>query len=110
MSNSNATRLTKEEFLSIIENYRNHGRDTTELEKFLQEAFPETSKNETASVNQMVAELWKKSPVTQGKCSLCGAEGTLISDVCEKCFVPWATRVSEDSIARMRRNKQREKF
>jgi hypothetical protein len=110
MSNSKADRLTREDVLIIIENYRRNGRDTTDLENFLREAFSGTSKNEIASVDQMVAELRKKSPMTQGSCSVCGAAGALLSGVCEICFLPWATKVAEDNIARVRKNKQREKF
>ena len=106
MSKSSAGQFTREDVLNIIDNYKKNGRDITELENFLREAFPGTSKNETASVDQMVAELRKKSPATQGNCSLCGAEGTLLSGVCETCFVPWVTRVAEDNIARMRKRKQ----
>jgi len=110
MSDSKAGRVTREDVLVIIENYKKHGRDTTELENFLQEAFPGTSKDETASVDQMVAELREKSPVTEGNCCVCGSEGTLFSGVCETCFVPWATQVAEANIARVRKSKQREKF
>lgn len=110
MSNAMAGQVTREDVLVIIDNYKKNGRDTTELENFLREAFPGTSKDETASVDQMVAELRKRSPVTQGICSICGAGGTLVSGVCEKCFLPWATNVVEANIARMRKNKQGGKF
>jgi hypothetical protein len=110
MGKSNATRLTREEFLGIIENYRNHGRDTAELEKALQEAFPNTSQNDTPPMEEMVAELREKSPVTEGTCCVCGAKGILLSGVCETCFLPWALKVAEDNIARVRKSKQREKF
>jgi len=109
MGNYN-TRLTKEEVLGIIDNYRTHGRDTTELEKALQEAFPSIPENETFSVDEMIAELRKKSPVTEGSCCTCGTEGTLLNGVCETCFLSWATKVIEDNIAKIKRNKQREKF
>jgi hypothetical protein len=110
MSNSNTTRLTREEFLGIIDNYRNHGRDITELERALQEAFPGILKNDTTTVDARVAELRSQSSVTEGNCSVCGAKGTLLGGVCEACFLPWATKVAEDNIARVRKNKQREKL
>lgn len=110
MSSSKSSQVTREDVLVIIDNYKKNGRDTAELENFLREAFPGTSKSETPSVDQMVAELRKKSPATQGNCSICGAGGTLLSGVCETCFVPWATRVAEDNIARVRKNKQGGKF
>jgi hypothetical protein len=110
MGKSSAARLTREEFLEIIENYRNHGRDTAELEQALREAFPSTAGDGIPQVDEMVTELREKSPMTEGICCVCGAEGTLLSGVCETCFLPWATKIAEDRIARMRRNKQREKF
>lgn len=110
MGNSKSTQVTREDVLVIIDNYRKQGQDTTELEQFLQEAFPSTSKNETPSADRMIAELRKKSPVTEGSCSTCGAEGTLLSGVCEICFLPWATKVAEDNIMKVKKNKQREKL
>jgi hypothetical protein len=110
MGNTKAGQLTREDVLVIIENYREQGRDTTELEAFLQNAFPGTSKSETPSVDHMVAELREKSPVTQGSCSICGADGSLLSGVCESCFLSWATKTAEDNIARVRKSKQREKL
>jgi hypothetical protein len=101
--------LTREDVMVIIENYRRHGRDIADLERFLQEAFPGISKGETPSVDKMVAELRKRSPVTEGSC-VCGAAGTLYSGVCETCFLPWATKVAEDNIARVRKNQQRGKL
>jgi hypothetical protein len=102
-----AARLTREDLLTVIENYRRHGRDTSELEQLLREAFPVTSGDEIPSVDEMVAELREKSPVTEGSCCLCGAAGTLLSGVCGTCFLPWATRIAEDSISRRKRNKRR---
>jgi hypothetical protein len=110
MSDSKVSRITKEDVLVIIDNYKRNGRDTTELETFLREAFSGTSKDETPSIDQMVADLRKKSPMTEGKCSICGAAGTLLSGVCETCFLPWATKVAGNSIARVKKSKQREKF
>lgn len=112
MTKPNVTRLTKEEFLAVIDNYRNHGRDTTELEKALQEAFPNTieHKHETLTIDEKIAELREQSPVTEGNCGICGTRGTLLGGVCETCFLPWATKVAEDNIAKIRKNKRREKF
>jgi hypothetical protein len=110
MGTPNAARLTKEDFLTVIENYRRNGRDTTELEKAFQEAFPDSAKDETLTVEARVAELRSQSPVTEGTCYLCGAEGTLRGGVCETCFLPWATKVAEDNIARTKRNRRGEKL
>jgi len=110
MGNSSTARLNREEFLEIIKNYRNHGRDTAELEQALREAFPSAAGDGIPRVDETVAELRKQSPVTEGACCLCGVEGKLLGGVCEKCFLPWATKIVEDKIARVRKNKQREKF
>jgi len=110
MGNSNVTRLTKEEFLGIIDNYRKRGRDTTELEKTLEESFPSSQDHDITTIDEKVAELRKQSPVTEGNCCICGTKGTLFGGVCETCFLPWATKVAEDNIVRMKKNKQREKF
>lgn len=108
MKNPNVTRLTKEEFLAVIDNYRNNGRDTTELEKALQEAFPSTPENKPLTVDAEIAKLREQSPVTEGDCSICGAKGPLLGDVCETCFLPWATKVAGDNIARAKKTKRRE--
>jgi len=111
---SNATRLTKEEFLAVIDNYRNTGRDTAELEKALQEAFPNTveHKHETSAMDiaAKITELREQSPVTEGNCSICGTNGTLLGGVCEACFLPWATKVAEDNLSRTKKNKRGEKL
>jgi hypothetical protein len=109
VTSSKGNTITREDVQTIIENYRRHGRDTTELETFLAEAFAGRSKTEIASVDQLVAELRKKSPITQGTCSLCEAQGTLVSGVCDACFLPWAMQTAEAKIARMTKDKQREK-
>jgi hypothetical protein len=110
MSNSKTDHVTKDDVLIIIENYRKHGRDTTELENFLQDAFSHNSSNAIVSVNQVIIWLKKNSPVTQGTCSLCGVEGRLLNGVCETCFLPWATKVAQDNVARVKKNRQREKL
>ena len=110
MKNPNATRLTKEEFLAVIANYRNNGRDTAELEKALQEAFPSVSEDKPLTIDAEIAKLREQSPVTVGNCSICGTMGTLLGGVCETCFLSWVTKVAEDNIAKIRENKRREKF
>ena len=114
VKNPNAAKLTKEEFLAIIDNYRNNGRDTTELEKTLEEAFPNTVEHKheipTIDVDAKIAELRKQSSVTEGSCSICGAKGYLLGGVCETCFLPWATKVAKDNVAKEEKNKRREKF
>lgn len=110
MGNPNVTKLTKEDFLGIIDNYRKHGRDPTELEKALEESFPSSQDHDITTIDEKVAELRKQSPVTEGNCSICEAKGTLLGGVCETCFLPWATKVAEDNIAKTKKNKQREKF
>lgn len=101
MRNPNATRLTREEFLQVIDNYRNNGRDTAELERALEEAFPSTVRGETPTVDAKIAELRKQSPVTEGDCSICGTRSTLLGGVCETCFLPWATKVAEDNMTKI---------
>lgn len=114
VKNPNAARLTKEEFLAVIDNYRNNGRDTTELEKALQEAFPSAVEHKpempTMDVDARVTELRKQSLVTEGDCTICGANGSLLGGVCETCFLPWATKVARDNVAKEEKNKRREKF
>src|SRR4030042_4514485 len=100
MRNPSATRLTREEFLGVIDNYRNHGRDTAALERSLREAFPGVPGNAISTLDERIAELRKQSPVTEGSCSVCGAAGTLYSGVCESCFLAWATKVAESNLIR----------
>lgn len=102
------TRLTKEEFLTVIENYRRNGRDTAELEEAFREEFPDGPETEASTLGERIADLRSRSPVTEGACCLCGTEGSLHGGVCEKCFVPWATRVAENE-AGARKNKRGEK-
>jgi len=109
MSNSSPTRLTRDEFLVIINNYKMHGRDTTELEKALNETNPGSSFEEIPDFRARIEELRKQSPVTQGKCSICASEGTLRSGVCETCFESWAARIAEDNISRAKRDRERER-
>lgn len=102
------TTLTKQEFEVIIKNYKDQGRDTTDLEQVLNDTFPSTRKNEGSKdmfLSQKVAELREASPVTQGQCPLCNREGRLISGVCETCFEPWATKVASDALTRATRIK-----
>ncbi|MBW2632273.1 MAG: hypothetical protein JRC90_11070 [Deltaproteobacteria bacterium] len=54
---------------------------------------------ELGELEQLITEMREKSPVTEGKCAVCGAEGKLLSGVCETCFVPWAR---EAALSKMR--------
>lgn len=54
--------------------------------------FEDKEKPETEiELERLVEEMRQKSPVTEGKCAVCGTEGKLLSGVCEACFLPWAT-------------------
>jgi len=93
------TKLTRDEFETIINNYKAQGKDVTELKKTLAEAYPAPVSG-TKTWNdidikqqwkqQTVEELKQQALITKGKCRICGKEGKLYSETCEECFVSWA--------------------
>jgi len=42
------------------------------------------------SVNELMAQ----AVITEGRCRICGAEGKLYSETCERCFRDWANQVA----------------
>lgn len=88
-----ATRLTREQFEGIIENYRRNDRDTSELTEFLNKVPSRTSRASTALKvkGPSVDELMDQSVITEGHCSICGKEGKLYSETCEGCFRSWVS-------------------
>jgi hypothetical protein len=49
-------------------------------------------------VDQLVKEMRQKAEVSTGKCAKCGAEGKLLSGVCEACFIPWADEAARSQL------------
>ncbi len=92
-----ATRLTTEQFETIIENYKRNGRDTSELTEFLHEVPSKIARDSRASreTGSSVSELMAQSVITEGRCQICGKEGKLYSETCEGCFRNWVNSLDE---------------
>lgn len=94
--------LTREEFEVVINNYRNQGLDTRELEMALETAYPmrgnprmQLPLPRRAKTGPTLDELKQQAVITKGNCSICGKSGRLYSGTCEECFNSWASSIAE---------------
>jgi len=100
------TRLTREEFEAIIENYEATGKDTTELKKALTEAYPPKPVKKqlvnrealsASALSQRQNEAKEKATQGFGTCAICNKQNiTTYAGVCKKCFKSWVASLTEN--------------
>ena len=90
----NSVHLTENELKQMVERLREDSADpdvVKQLDRFAAET--ETSGKTKPDLECEVDELRRQSPMSEGKCLICGSEGALVSGVCDSCFRSWSLSV-----------------
>ena len=89
-------KFTEQDLQVVIDNYRQAGRDVSDIEKLRDEVFHTRSPAtvDATQLQERIDQLREQATKSEGCCCICGESGKLLDGVCEPCFMQWATKVA----------------